>query len=112
MRPYWAEDPYGGHPPFVKGSATSKEAAESVETTADSMRNKVLLYIKGVGFHGATDDEIEVALKLGLNTIRPRRRELVLQGKVRDSGKRRPTRSGRAATIWELTGEYTQTALL
>jgi hypothetical protein len=37
------------------------------------------------------------------NTERPRRRELQLNGLVRDSGERRLNRSGRRAVVWEAT---------
>jgi hypothetical protein len=40
-------------------------------------------------------------MKLNPNTQRPRRIELVVAGKVRDSGE---TASGRKATIWEAVG--------
>jgi len=52
--------------------------------------------------HGRTDEEIQRMLKLNPSTQRPRRIELVQAGKVRDSGRTRKTKSGRAATVWEV----------
>ena len=109
-------DPYGGRPPFVAGSDTSEEAADSVEPTTESMRQKVLGLIRQAGPYGVTDDEVEVALGMRHQTASARRRELGLSGHVRDTGKRRPTRSGRSATIWRESvkdgGGYAQTVLL
>lgn len=92
---------YGGRPPFVKGSDTSEAAADSIESTGSSMRYKVLAFIKRAGDRGATDDEVEVGLEMRHQTASARRRELVLSGHVHDSGNRRPTRSGRGATVWK-----------
>jgi hypothetical protein len=38
--------------------------------------------------------------RLEPNTERPRRRELVQQGLVEDSGLRRPLKSGKSGTVW------------
>jgi len=92
--------PYGGKPPFEKTSDTSKAASESVIGAAVSIRLRVLHLIVQTRSHGATDDEIEEALGLRHQTASARRRELVLNGRVEDSGLRRNTRSGRSATVW------------
>jgi len=92
---------YNGTAPFVAGSDTSQEAAESIEATAPSMRFRVFMYIKATGSTGTTDDEIEQALNMRHQTASARRRELVLSGHVRDTSRRRKTRSGRNATVWE-----------
>jgi len=49
---------------------------------------------------GYTDDELEQELGWLHQTLSARRRELVQKGFVKDSGKKRPTRSGRGATVW------------
>jgi len=64
------------------------------------MRSRVLGFIESTFIHGATDDEIEVALGMRHQTASARRRDLVLSGLAKDSGKRRKTRSGRSATVW------------
>lgn len=84
----------------VKGSATSKAAAESMEEVAPSMQKRVLRFIASRGAEGATDDAIEGALGLRHQSASARRRELVLAGFVSDSGRTAKTRSGRAATLW------------
>ena len=50
---------------------------------------------------GMTDEEMELIIEIEPNTLRPRRRELVMQGKVRDSGLNRSTRSGKPCIVWE-----------
>ena len=85
--------------PFVRHSATSKAAAESV-VNAGTLRAEVLSYIQCREEHGATDEEIQVALRLSGNTVRPRRGELQKAGHVIDSGKTRATQSGRQAVVW------------
>ena len=87
-------------PGYVPHSPTSREAAERIEPVAGTMRAKVLDVIRGRGAEGATDDEIQRVLDLSQNSARPRRRELELGGLVRDSGRTRPTRSGRQAAVW------------
>lgn len=47
-----------------------------------------------------TDEELQKDLGLPPNTERPRRNELVRQGKVHDSGARRKTETGRNAIVW------------
>lgn len=91
---------YDGNPPRVHGSDTSVAAAESVRASAPGLRERVERFVRRREEHGATDDEIEIASGLAHQTISARRRELVLLGCLRDSGLRRPTRSGRSATVW------------
>jgi hypothetical protein len=93
-------EPYAGSPPFVRGSDTSKAAADSVEADTPTLRERVYAAIKGYEDRGATDDCIEQQLKLRHQTASARRRELQLLGMVVDSGRRRETRSGRKATVW------------
>lgn len=95
---------YGGNAPHAAGSATSKAAGESVDW--GSMRDRVLDVIawrsarNTFSSRGLTDDEIERILGLRHQSVSPRRRELVLLGKVVKSGRTRATRSGRQATVW------------
>ena len=104
---------YKGKPPSVRGSDTSHAAAESMRSSAPPLRERVLKLIRNAGSRGLTDDEIEVITGLRHQTASARRRELVLAGKVRDSGGRRRTRSGRGATVWlYVTPEPTQLTML
>lgn len=91
-------DLFGGLPPHVKDSETSKEAAVSIAETAGSLRETVRCEI--IYHRGATCDEVEAALDLRHQTASARIRELFLQGKIYDSGQKRKTRSGRSAVVW------------
>ncbi len=84
--------------PSVRHSPTSRAAAEAIEPSAATLRGRVLAHIRHVG--GCTDDEGMAATGMAGNTWRPRRRELQIAGLVKDSGKTRPTASGRQAVVW------------
>lgn len=86
--------------PYVKGSDTSKAAAESIEGDLARLESIVLQEIARRGDNGATDDEIEKATELAHQTASARRRGLVQKGLVVATRKRRATRSGRKATVW------------
>ncbi len=92
---------YGDTAPHVAGSATSKAAGKSVDRV--SMGQRVLNHIVWNTSYGCTDDELEQDLNMRHQTVSARRRELVLLGKVVDSGRTRATRSGRQATVWVTT---------
>jgi hypothetical protein len=95
-KPYYPDRP--GH---VRGSDTSIDAADSLDDGLLSrLRAQIFALVDVRGHHGATCDEIEVALKLRHQTASARLRELVLGGHIYDIGKRRPTRSGRNARIY------------
>lgn len=87
--------------PFELGSETSQEAAESMRASANTLRLTVLREIQASP-NGLTDEEIQQRLKMNPNTERPRRIELVIAGAVRPSTRKRPTASGRLATVWEV----------
>lgn len=80
-------------------SETSVAAAEEIAASAATLRGLVLSYIQIRGEEGATDEEIAAALDMNPSTARPRRVELERAGLIKKSG-RRPTRSGRMATVW------------
>jgi len=84
--------------PYQPHSATSRAAAEQAEPSAETCRSLVLAYLRG---HPATDEQIQFALRMPGNTERPRRKELVAAGLVRDSRRKRETKSGALATVWE-----------
>lgn len=97
MRGY-PEELYGGKPPHV--GSTSEEAANSMKQPAQSIRQRVLKFIIDTGSWGATDEEIERALKLKHQTASARRRELVLLGAIGERVEKRKTTSGRWAKTW------------
>jgi len=87
--------------PYVVGSETSKRAAESVEAGLNQMQEQVLAAIRSDA-SGRTCDEVERVLALRHQTASARIRELACKSKIVDSGRRRVTRSGRAAVVWVL----------
>lgn len=86
--------------PYVVGSDTSKAAAESIVPELPRLEALVYAFILNSGTDGATSDEIEYGMQMAHQTISARVRGLVLKGRVKDSGARRKTRSGRKATVW------------
>jgi len=92
---------YPDRPGFVAGCDTSEAAAASLDDLALSrMRRMVLAHIMRHGALGATCDEIEIAERMRHQSASARVRELVLDGMVVDSGRRRHTRSGRPARVY------------
>lgn len=89
-------------PPRVRGSATSKAAAERAAPRAGTKRAQVLDYIRSCSAQGATDDEMQSCVPMSPNTQRPRRVELVRGGFIKDSGRTRPTSGGDQAVVWVL----------
>lgn len=86
--------------PFQPHSATSREAAESVEPHLRPMQDKVLEAIKQAP---STDQEIAAATGMAENSVRPRRIELYRLGLIVSFGTKR-TSSGRRATVWVIPG--------
>lgn len=81
---------------------TSRLAALRVKPRLDSLRWRVLQAIEGAD-QGKTDEELATELEMRLNTLRPRRWELVIGGWIQDSGRERKTSSGSFATVWTLS---------
>ncbi len=79
----------------------SQLAFQSIDTS--DMRRRILAYFTLCKTLGFTDDELEEVMNLRHQTLSARRRELVLQCRIKDSGLRRKTRSGRTATVWVVT---------
>jgi hypothetical protein len=96
-------DQYAGTPPHVKGSDTSRAAAESVAFDAKHLRAVVFNHILGSGSVGMTCDRVEEIMDGRHQTISARIRELRNEGRIVDSGQRRPTRSGRQAIVYLAT---------
>jgi hypothetical protein len=95
----WEEPKYPEVPGFVRGSDTSEAAARSLmPKTLTELQTRILQYISR-RTHGATCEEVEIALELTHQTCSARCTELVLKGWAYDTGQRRPTSSGRAARV-------------
>jgi hypothetical protein len=88
--------------PPHNGATTSKAAAAAIALSAHSLREAIYTFLSNRRGQGATDEEIQLALGMHANTQRPRRVELVERGIVVDSGRTRPTRSGRRAVVWTI----------
>lgn len=92
--------PYNGRPGFAAGVDTSEEAADAIASEAERLRATVLELIVRRGEKGRTADEIVSKMGVRHHTGAPRVTELHQMGLIVDSGKRRPTRSGKAAIVW------------
>jgi predicted transcriptional regulator len=79
---------------------TSVAAAEIIRPSAAAIRARVADHVARCGDFGATEQEIEQALALPGNTVRPRLWELEKAGQVVKSIKTRLTRSGRQARVY------------
>ncbi|MDR7037365.1 putative transcriptional regulator [Methylobacterium sp. BE186] len=86
-------------PPFVRGSDTSERAADRIAGSVSHLRKVVLDAIERAS-SGMTCDECEHVTGLRHQTCSARVRELVQLGLIKDSGARRPTRSGRNARVY------------
>ena len=102
--------PYRGDPPAQRHSETSKAAAESIRKAVGPLHRKILTHLAERSHRdldgqirlGSTDEEMQVEIPMNPNTQRPRRRELQLMGKIRNSGRERLAQSGQLAVVWEL----------
>jgi predicted ArsR family transcriptional regulator len=83
------------------GTATSAAAAESMRSSAATIAQRIHDFLLTRGEAGATADQIEQALGLSGNTVRPRLVEMREDGRVVDSRLIRRTRAGRAAKVWQ-----------
>jgi hypothetical protein len=96
-------------PPHARGSRTSLAAARHQRTTtgeritvSETNRRLVLAALLDSGERGATDEDIRTATGLDLNTVRPRRLELVRQGYARETALTRSSDKGHDMTVWAL----------
>lgn len=80
---------------YQPNSPTSKAAALRVEPSTGTKRWILLVYLRGCGPTGATDEEMQRHAPMNANTQRPRRVEL-----VKDSGHTRKTLGGDDAVVW------------
>lgn len=95
--------------PAHNGSATSAAAARSIAPLVGTIRRRVLDFVRSQP-DGATADEIEAALGLSGNTVRPRLIEL--QGResdgsdrfIRQTERTRLTHARRKAVVYEAIG--------
>ena len=88
-----------GGAPYVD-TDTSRAAAVAIVPHAKAIRERVYSFIKVSGARGKTCDEIEVLMDGRHQTTSARVRDLAKDNRIKDSGDRRPTRSGRDAIVW------------
>ena len=87
--------------PPHNGTDTSIDAAESVRNVVTGRRLAVL---EALRTHGPmTQEQVGEVLGWPIQSVNPRIYELARGGRVRDTGKRRATRSGKTAAIWEVS---------
>lgn len=91
-------------PPHIRGSATSLAAAIAIAGNKNPMHKRIMDYLREHP-EGATDEQLSQALDMQGSTLRPRRRELEVLGKVRNTGKTAKTLSGRSAILWAISGQ-------
>ncbi len=88
----------------IRNSSTTRRAALVASRPAAGRQcKKVLQLLVAWADRGGTDEEIQQELGLNGSSQRPRRSELVKAGLVEDSGRVRPTTSGRCAVVWRAT---------
>lgn len=92
--------PFAGVLPAASTSDTSRAAAEQIRPVARTIRGRVWEWFIQQGAEGGTDEQCQEALGLKAQTQGPRRGELCRLGLLIDSGRRRPTTSGRRAIVW------------
>ncbi len=99
---FGSPDAYGRAAPSQRHSPTSVAAADAIVPVASELRERVYAFLAACE-DGATDMEIAAALNMLTDTARARRCELTDVGRVKDSGKTRPSPRGRQATVWVVT---------
>lgn len=90
------EDITGG---FSAEHPNSRAAARLTAHHRRKDYGRILDYVTEQGEDGATCDQIEAALDMRHQTCGPRCTELKRDGKLAESGRRRPTRSGALAAV-------------
>lgn len=94
--------PYRGEPPAQAHSPTSVAAAEKIKKAMGPLHKEIMRHLFFDKPNGSTDEEMQFLLNMPANTQRPRRRELELMGRIKDSGITRRTKSGREAVVWRV----------
>lgn len=93
--------------PPSNGTATSEAAAASLDPKVlNDQHQRIMRALWRVRGKGLTDEEVQQATGLNPSSERPRRGELLTGGWVRDTGETRSTRSGRQATVWDVSEDF------
>ena len=87
--------------PPHRGIETSIEGAKKIAPKCNGLHQKIIMLLRDVG--GMNNCELREAIgNIENGTMSARIRELVLQGKVRDSGVKRKGKSGVSQIVWVL----------
>lgn len=95
--------------PSIRGSATSEEAAGRIAPKAPTYRERVFDFIKRYG--PVSDEQIAENLRLDPSTARPRRVELVQEGRVCAYLGFGTTKSGARCNLWIVAPDNGQQTL-
>ena len=79
---------------------TSIAAANALAPKLGRLQLMAATAILDAGAHGLTADELAARLDMDRWSIRPRTSELKREGRIRDSGTRRPNCTGKRAIVW------------
>ena len=90
--------------------ATSIAAKIKAEPRLSSRRAMIYLYLRDQQEKGATDQEMQKALNMSGDTLRPTRGSLLKDGLIYDSGKIRKNENGNECIVW-LPTSISQTGL-
>lgn len=88
--------------PVDEGRANRNEVYETTQPRHSGDQQRIIEYLTRCGDHGATRDEIAIALAMPLTTVSGRVTELKRLGDVQDTAERRPTRTGSTACVLTL----------
>ena len=79
---------------------TSIAAADALAPKLGRLQRMAEDAIRDAGWLGLTADELAARLNMDRWSIQPRTSELKRKGLIRDSGQRRPNRTGKKAIVW------------
>jgi len=86
---------------MMQTTSTAAQLSLSLEGK-ETQRKRILEHLRLMDWFGATDEQLQTALRMEGSTERPRRGELVAMGLVEDSLERRKTKANRMAIVWRV----------
>jgi hypothetical protein len=79
---------------------TSVAAARDLAPKLGRPQSMAQIALREAGTRGLTADELAACLQFDRWSIQPRTTELTRKGLIRDSGQRRPNKTGKLAIVW------------
>ena len=98
--------------PYQVGSNMSRQAAESIANHLNRLEGLVYRSIADSGEYGQNCWEVEMETHISRQCSSARLNGLKRKGKIRDSGARRETETGRNAVVYVVTHNVSQEELL